>query len=407
MNSIHPIILYPCIVICAGLLYLGVVNSPAAHQPHLQTSQQKRLAEADKLEEEIGRTIQSVGLRYLDSSEQSIAKFKMALAIRDQELGHQYYNRARDLSRLVEQEQNGGKYKEADTDARRLIAMELKHYGAGSKRIEFYKNLFSKLNQNADKSVPTATSDQQQQVTPNMVPSQQSEPQNINQTGTGPSADEDLKSKDTILHPTLRTLGSHGLEGRSLTSTDYKGLNNLRVNPQMGDEFYQYFKRVETEAAQLLCRQVRGLPRDKVEELAGKPSYKGGRVDCFAFKPNQDIWVYRIGACDIPVRVVFAGNNCSDADICPEADDRNYQAWRADNICKDCKWKTVTAILEKQGAPTAAKDDSGNDTSPLENQLSETLIYETGDQSCAELKIKCGVCLNAIRGCTVRRYGNY
>ncbi len=199
---------------------------------------------------------------------------------------------------------------------------------------------------------------------------------------------------DLIYHPILKSVAGHGLEGGDLPNSVFHKLNGC-VYPTglMSYQLSRWFGRAESDAAERLCRRVRGLSKDQVEQLAGKPVFRGGQISCWnRSQPGEDTWLYRLGYTEKATRLTFAQDRCIESTVCTGQEDDQFQKWRAEQIVRWASGKTVQQLLTEYGLPSSYRHVSKQEEPPVEHPVLEAIGYYTGPSTSVSLTIKRGIC---------------
>lgn len=145
-----------------------------------------------------------------------------------------------------------------------------------------------------------------------------------------------------------------------------------------------FYGKADLEAAVRFSVIARGLTRNAVAELAGPPQYQGQQIGCWKFAdPESEIWLYRMGGTEIPVRLAFRKNVCREAEVYSDSDQEAYKEWRIRTI-KDLSFgKSLHAILKQHGHPdsfTVSKDNAVESITywPDSNYPTITLYFRLG-----------------------------
>ncbi|MDQ5933991.1 MAG: hypothetical protein QG574_1289 [Cyanobacteriota bacterium erpe_2018_sw_21hr_WHONDRS-SW48-000092_B_bin.40] len=199
---------------------------------------------------------------------------------------------------------------------------------------------------------------------------------------------------DLIYHPILKSVAGHGLEGGDLPNSVFHKLNGC-VYPTgvMSFQLRRWFGRSESDAAERFCLRVSGLSKDQVEQLAGKPLFRGGQISCWgSSRPGEDTWLYRLGYTEKAIRLTFAHNQCIESKVCNEQEDDQFQKWRAEQIVRWAHGKTVQQLLTEYGLPSSYRHVSRHEVPPVDRPVLEAIGYYTGPSTSVSLTIKRGIC---------------
>lgn len=204
-----------------------------------------------------------------------------------------------------------------------------------------------------------------------------------------------LAKDESIIHPILKVKGGHGLDGKKLSTTVFKQLNNFRDSSFKPLQSLQFIT-AETEAATQFCQNVKGKSKNIVEEFGGRPVFRGGTVGCWnADQPSDDIWLYTLGAREIPIKLVFRNDVCVDALLCSASDFVSYQDWRAALIEKLAVGEKMLAIVNKEARPSHIQDMNGQEVA-IDSKISPlALTYVIGPSRAVRLVFNKGLCTEA------------
>ncbi len=198
-----------------------------------------------------------------------------------------------------------------------------------------------------------------------------------------------------LLHPILLTAPEQGLNGKKLEASIFRQLNTQKVLTLRLYDVERYYRKAESEAAWQFCELVIFRSKQYVESIAGRPRYRGGRLVCWSKSaPGEDIWLYTFGQCQIPIKLVFKNGLCQQATEYSYTDDLAYQDWRAKQICRFAKGKTVKQILAHEGKPESFHHAPKISVLPIDSKP-YSMSYETGLSTVAILTIENQRCTNA------------
>lgn len=207
-----------------------------------------------------------------------------------------------------------------------------------------------------------------------------------------------VEQKNTRLnverHRVLGTIPWAGLNGKKLDPNVFGKLSTLKRVWIRFSKRGDYYRKAEGEAARQFCDHVKGKSKLYVERVAGRPRYRGGRINCWpSSKPREDIWLYVFGETQVKVKVIFRDGLCTAAAFYGGGDEIEYQEWRAKQICDFALGKTVKQILAHEGVPQSYNQHSA--TVSLTDPEPHTIYYETGLNTAAALTIENRKCTKA------------
>lgn len=198
-----------------------------------------------------------------------------------------------------------------------------------------------------------------------------------------------------LLHPILLTAPEQGLNGKKLEASIFRQLNTQKVLTLRLNDVERYYRKAESEAAWQFCELVIFRSKKYVESIAGRPRYRGGRLECWSNSaPGEDIWLYTFGQYQIPIKLVFKNGLCQQATEYSYTDDLAYQDWRAKQICRFAEGKTVKEILAHEGKPESFHHAPKISVSPIDSKP-HSMSYETGLNTVAILTIENQRCTKA------------
>ena len=133
--------------------------------------------------------------------------------------------------------------------------------------------------------------------------------------------------------------------------------------------------------------------------MVGQPVFAGGTVDCWSIsRVGEDIWLYRLGYLQIPVRLIFRNDKCINSALCSSADDREFVEWRAAEIAKFSVGKPTALIVEKFGVPSGDRNLVEKSLASSASNSYGSIGYTTGLSTSVDLKIRRGLCTDASIG---------
>ncbi len=199
--------------------------------------------------------------------------------------------------------------------------------------------------------------------------------------------------KDLLFHPILKSMAGHGLDGIRLPDSAFYRLNGAVFTGNVQSyKLRQFFERSEVDALESFCTRVVGLSKSQVEALAGRPKFKGGQVSCWSFsRPDEDVWVYRLGYLRLAAHLTFANDKCIQSKVCTAYEDHRFQEWRASEMVRWAQGKSMSQILKALGLPYCC-GDWGQPPGPTGPAMARTFHFDSGPSTYAALTIKNGVC---------------
>ena len=200
--------------------------------------------------------------------------------------------------------------------------------------------------------------------------------------------------ESTIIHPVLKVKARHGLESRVLKPNDFKALAGFRMPTSGPLDYYsfmweEFFGKAEHEAVAQFCKTAPGLTSSKLEEIAGPPAFRGGRVPCWqSNRTFEDTWIYIFGSRMICVAVTFRDGHCIKCEVCDRQQEWSYGEWRASEICEFVKGKTIAEIEQETGKTDMRliKRATGRDLWCYQSTMSNGVTFETRNGRCFTAK---------------------
>lgn len=111
-------------------------------------------------------------------------------------------------------------------------------------------------------------------------------------------------------------------------------------------------KLAEVSFATLLCKQVQFCNKNEILRLCGLPRVKSRNIQC---KPTQGVdkenWIYYCGALQLPVRMDFVNDKCTEATVLKRSQLEKFENERAFQIASICKGKNGREIMHMLGQP--------------------------------------------------------
>ncbi|MFA6209987.1 MAG: tetratricopeptide repeat protein [Candidatus Obscuribacterales bacterium] len=207
-------------------------------------------------------------------------------------------------------------------------------------------------------------------------------------------------SRDFVYHPILHSKAGHSLVNSEISDAIFRQLmGSVLPYSLMLSTQSEYFQTAETEAAQQFATRVKGLNRNEILTLFGIPVYQGGTVDCWSCsKPGEDIWIYRLGDLEVPVRLIFRGQKCIESAVCTSSDDTEFAEWRAGEIEKFAVGKSATEIEARFGTPPYLEKYRAEKKPKKIDNGYEPLEYRTGMSTLVVLEMRRGICTDATIG---------
>lgn len=325
---------------------------------------------------------QGIAEKALPFFEKAVALGPAALIPRESRFGAASYMATERLYFSVSTLLARKKYAEAEQALKRLVACHYEMFGDETD-VRSDLKLFVELLQSTD------TSGQAQKLTALMESGKK-----LTRLDLKPYMLSRPNLADLMYHPILNSIAGHGLEGGDLPNSIFHKLNGcIYPTGVMSYQLLRWFGRAESDACEQFCQRVRGLSKDQVEQLAGKPMFKGGLIDCWSSsRPPEDTWVYRLGYLENATRLTFAQNRCIESKVCNEQEDDQFQKWRAEQIVRWARGKTLQQLVTEYGLPSSYRHVSKQEEPPLDHPVLEAIDYYTGPSTAVSLTIRRGIC---------------
>lgn len=282
-----------------------------------------------------------------------------------------------------------GRYSEAEKIYKRLVAVEFDIYGGCCRRVpgvlRQYLSLLKSAKRTREAHVLEALLNSGRGLSKADLAAYMVDPTNEN---------------DFVIHPILQSKAGHNLANPHLHDDVFRRLNGC-VSPYslMLSTERDYFEVAETEAVEQFAARVKDLSKGQIKSMVGQPVFAGGTVDCWSIsRVGEDIWLYRLGYLQIPVRLIFRNDKCINSALCSSADDREFAEWRAAEIAKFSVGKPTALIVEKFGVPSGDRNLVEKSLASSASNSYGSIGYTTGLSTSVDLKIRRGICTDASIG---------
>ena len=180
----------------------------------------------------------------------------------------------------------------------------------------------------------------------------------------------------------------------------------LKLNDFSGEhhrpQYADYFGKEEMQVAIAFSVTARGLTKVQIEELAGPPSFHGGKIPYWNFGGlNEDTWIYYMGGSQIPVRLAFSHGMCSSAEVVSSLEMEKFQNWRVKQFRDFALGKTQSELESVIGKPAGFTVKQSNALNELwrKFQQQETLDFcPSHPEPIYEVTFRKGRCINVVKG---------
>lgn|GEM_PF-1424286 len=282
-----------------------------------------------------------------------------------------------------------GRFSEAEKIYKRLVAVEFDIYGGCCKRVPGVLREYLLL-------LKAAKRTNEAHVLESLLNSDRG----LSKADLAAYMVDPANENDFVIHPILQSKAGHNLGDPHLHDDVFRQLNGC-VSPYslMLSTEREYFEVAETEAAEQFAVRVKDLSKRQVKSMVGQPVFAGGTVDCWSIsRVGEDIWLYRLGYLQIPVRLIFRDDKCINSAVCSSAEDREFAEWRAAEIAKFSVGKSTDLIVEKFGVPSGDMNLVDRTLPSSASNRYGSIGYITGLSTAVDLKIRHGICTDASIG---------
>lgn len=285
--------------------------------------------------------------------------------------------------------QSKGRFSEAEKIYKRLVAVEFDIYRGCQKRVPGVLRQYLLLLKSAERT-------KEAQILEALLNSGNG----LSKADLAAYMVDPPNETDFVIHPILHSKAGHNLENMHLHDDVFRQLNGclFPLSLMLSTE-REYFELAETAAAEQFVARVKDLSKGQILSMVGKPVFSGGTVDCWTIsKVDEDIWLYRLGYLQIPVRLIFKADKCINSALCSSAEDREFADWRAAEIAKFSIGKSIDLIVEKFGVPSGDRYLAEKKLASSASKCYGTIGYITGLSTAVDLKIRRGICTDASIG---------
>lgn len=190
-------------------------------------------------------------------------------------------------------------------------------------------------------------------------------------------------------HPILNVYVGQPLPNLKLDPKLYRKLNSPHIDAICTN--LDNFKRAETQAAESFCKFAVGLSEKDAQFYFGRPKFKGAVVPGWTCcKTGRTIWLYYLGASQIPVRLFFQKNQCTAGELFDLAEDTTFVRWRLEEIATFSKGKSIEQIIAHEGIPDEVMDEASS-----QGSKSSIIVYRATPGLRVNLGFKNGICTEA------------